>query len=41
MCHLFLSERAFAFSSDVLTVSHHHKVLLSLFLLVAGASMGV
>lgn len=38
---LFLSERAFAFSSDILTVSHHHEVLRPPLLLVAGASMWV
>lgn len=39
--YLFLSEGAFAFCSDVLTLSHHHKVLVPLLLLVAGAGMWV
>lgn len=38
---LFLSEGTFAFCSDILTVSHHHKILCLSFLLVAGACMGV
>lgn len=39
--HLFLSEGAFAFSSDVLTVPHHHEVLMPPLLLVAGAGVRV
>lgn len=38
---LFLSEGAFAFCSDVLTLSHHHEVLGPLLLLVAGAGVWV
>lgn len=38
---LFLSEGAFAFSSDVLTVSHHHEVLRPSLLFVAGAGVWV
>lgn len=41
MTYLFLSEGAFAFSSDVLTVPHHHEVLISPLLLVAAASVWV
>lgn len=38
---LFVSEGAFAFSSDVLTLSHHHEVLRPPLLLVAGAGVWV
>lgn len=39
--YLFVSEGAFAFSSDVLTLSHHHEVLRPPLLLVAGAGVWV
>lgn len=39
--YLFVSEGAFAFCSDVLTLSHHHEVLRPPLLLVAGAGMRV
>lgn len=38
---LFLSEGAFAFRSDVLTLPHHHEVLGPLLLLVAGAGVWI
>lgn len=41
MTYLFLSEGAFAFSPDVLTVPHHHEVLISPLFLVAAASVWV
>ena len=37
MTDLFVSEGAFAFSSDAVAVSHHHEVLRLPLLLVAGA----
>lgn len=39
--YLFVSEGAFAFCSDVLTLSHHHEVLCPPLLLVAGAGVWV
>lgn len=39
--HLFLSEGAFAFGADILTVSHHHEVLCLSLLPVAGAGVWV
>ena len=38
---LFLSERAFAFRSDVVTLPHHHEVLRPPLLFVAGAGVWV
>lgn len=39
--YLFVSEGAFAFSSDVLAMSHHHEVLCPPLFLVASAGVRV
>lgn len=39
--YLFLPEGTFAFRSDIVTLSNHHKVLIPLLLLVAGAGVWV
>lgn len=41
MADLLLSEGAFAFRPDVLTLSHHHEVLCPPLLLVASAGVWV
>lgn len=41
MTYLLLSEGAFAFRPDVLTLSHHHEVFCPPLLLIAGAGVWV